>query len=92
LSLLEKETVFGHEIKARLEKRQKLFFKPNLVVPTCIEPQPHGPDRGSTTVTEWAFIAALMRWFHDKMDIGYYQMCIGEAATAMTSTAEYFSM
>jgi len=24
-------------------------------------------------------MAALMRWFHDKLGLAYHQMCIGEA-------------
>jgi hypothetical protein len=89
---LEMETNLTKEIKARLGKGQKLLFKPNLVMPSSIDPQTHGPDTGSTTVTDWTFIAALMRWFHDKMDISYYRMCVGEAATAMSPTAGYYSM
>ena len=92
LAPLEKQTVFSEEMKTRLGKGQKLLFKPNVVLPFNIDPQTHGPDQGCTTVTEWPFIAALMRWFHDKMDVSYYQMCLGEAATAMSSAAGYYSM
>lgn len=92
LAPLERETSFSKEIKSRLERGQKILFKPNLVMPSCIDPQTHGPDRGSTTCTEWPFIAALMRWFHDKLGISYYRMSLGEAATAMTSTASMYSL
>jgi len=27
-------------------------------------------------------IAALMRWFHDELDINYHQMALGEASTS----------
>lgn len=92
LTPLESETGFAKEIKSRLEKGQKLLFKPNLVNPANIHPQTHGPDFGYTACTEWPFIAALMRWFHDKLGVSYYQMSIGEAATAMTSAAGQYTM
>ncbi len=84
---LEKETGLSREIESRLERGQKLLFKPNLVNPDYIDPQTHGPGPGATACTEWAFIAALMRWFHDKLGITYHQMALGEAATAIPSAA-----
>jgi hypothetical protein len=90
LAPLERETGFGAEMKARVNEGQKLLFKPNLVNPMCIDPQNHGPAMGSTTCTEWPFIAALMRWFHDKLDIAYHQMSLGEAATCMTAAAHAY--
>ena len=92
LTPLEAETVFGQEIKLRLAKGQKLLFKPNLVNIQNIDPQTHGPDVGSTTCTEWPFVAALMRWFHEKIGVSYYQMTIGEAATLMPASAGHYSM
>jgi len=32
-----------------------------------------------------------MRWFHDKLDITYHEMAIGEAGTAMSATAAFYS-
>jgi hypothetical protein len=92
LSPLETETGFGKEIEARLAEGQKLLFKPNLVVIHNIDPQTHGPGSGSTTCTEWPFIAALMRWFHDKLGVSYHQMSVGEAATLMSSAARLYSI
>lgn len=92
LAPLDAETGFSSEIKSRIEKGQKLLFKPNLVVLLNIDPQTHGPGEGSTTCTEWPFVAALMRWFHDKLDISYHQMALGEAATVMPAAAGLFSM
>ncbi|MFX1394752.1 MAG: hypothetical protein ACFFAH_14420, partial [Promethearchaeota archaeon] len=77
LTPLEKDTSFFVQIKEKLEKGQKLLFKPNLVSPICIDPQTHGYSQGRDTCTDWAFIAALMRWFHDKGEISYYQMALG---------------
>jgi hypothetical protein len=92
LAPLDKETGFSREIKFRVDKGQKLFFKPNLVSISNIDPQTHGPDRGSTTCTEWPFVAALMRWFHDKLGIRYQQMALGEAATTTSVAASIYSM
>jgi hypothetical protein len=89
---LQEKTGFEHEIKSRLENGQKLLFKPNLVNAHCIDPETHGPATGSTACTEWAFIAALMRWFHDKLGINYHQMALGEAATIIPSAAAEYSM
>jgi hypothetical protein len=75
-----------------LAKGQKLLFKPNLVFLTNIDPQTHGPDTGCTTVTELGFVAALMRWFHDKMNVSYHQMCAGEASTAVAATAGLYTL
>jgi len=92
LSPLEKETGFSREIEARLARGQKLLFKPNLVFPNNIDPWTHGPGPGSTACTEWPFLAALMRWFHDKVGISYHQMAVGEAATGTSASAGMFSI
>ncbi len=92
LTPLEAETGFSKELHARIRKGQKLFFKPNLVGVTNIDPQTHGPASGSTANTEWPFVAALMRWFHDKQNIDYHQMALGEAATCMPAIAGLYSM
>jgi hypothetical protein len=91
LNMLEEETDFVEKVRERIEKGQKLLFKPNVVSPTNIDHQTHGPHWGSTACTEWPFIAALMRWFHEKLDISYYRMAIGEAATAIPATAQFYS-
>jgi hypothetical protein len=76
----------------RLTEGRKLLFKPNLVNPLNIDFLTHGPGLGNTACTEWPFVAALMRWFHDRMGVSYYQMSLGEAATAMSAVAGLFSM
>ena len=92
LGPLDAETEFGKEIKTRLDKGQKLLFKPNIVSATNIDPQTHGPGMGSTACTEWAFMAALMRWFRERFGVSYHQMALGEAATTTTAYAALFSM
>ncbi len=91
LNSLEQSTSFILQINEKVGKGQKILFKPNTVGPTCIDPITHGPSLGSNACTEWAFIAALMRWFHEKAGISYYKMTLGEAATAVTSAASGFS-
>lgn len=91
LAALERETGFGREIGSRVENGQKLLFKPNLVSIFCIDPQTHGPDVGSSACTDWAFVAALMRWFHDRLGISYHRMALGEAATSMVAAAAQHS-
>ncbi|MHA2185750.1 MAG: DUF362 domain-containing protein [Promethearchaeota archaeon] len=91
LTPLEQSTSFIAQIKERLEAGQKLLFKPNLVAPNCIDSQTHGPYTGVAACTDWCFIAALMRWFHEKAGISYYKMSLGEAATAMSATANMYS-
>ena len=92
LGPLKKESDFHLEIKSRIERGQKLLFKPNLVNPMNIDQHSHGPGMGSTACTEWAFIAALMRWFREKLEISYHMMAIGEASTMTTAVAGFFSM
>jgi hypothetical protein len=89
---LAEATGLGNEIRSRLDRGQKLLFKPNLVNPTNIDPQTNGPDFGYTACTEWSFMAALMRWFHDMMGVRYGQMAVGEAATMLTAAASDYSM
>lgn len=91
LASLVQETAMSGEIRSRLARGQKLFFKPNTVVPRIIEPLTHGLSSMATAATEWSFIAALMRWFHDKMGVRYHQMAVGEAATGMSSMAQLFT-
>ena len=87
---LEGEIGFAEEVRARVAKGQKLLFKPNLVTPGGIDHITHGP--GSVPIcTAWPFVAALMRWFHDKLGITYHQMSLGEAATATSAMAASYT-
>ena len=92
LEALNRETDFHLEIKSRVGKGQKLLFKPNIVNPVCINPHSHDAGPGSTACTEWAFVAALMRWFHEKLSISYHQMALGEASTMTSAIAAMFTM
>ncbi|MGZ3535439.1 MAG: DUF362 domain-containing protein [Thermodesulfobacteriota bacterium] len=89
---VEQETGFSGEIRSGIKNGRKLFFKPNLVSMTCIDPETHGPDRAVTACLEWSFLAALMRWFHDRMGVRYSEMAMGEAATMMSSAAATYTM
>jgi len=92
LGKLDEETGFTTSVKAQVKQGKKLLFKPNLVAPLCIDPATHGEGMGHTTCTEWPFMAALMRWFHDKMDISYHEMALGEAASATSAVGVLFSL
>jgi hypothetical protein len=92
LAPLEAQTTFGGDVKQRIEKGQRLLFKPNLVSVFNIDPQTHGPGQGSTTCTEWPFVAALMRWFHDRLDVSYHAMAVGDAASMTPAAASLFTM
>ncbi len=92
LAPLEEKTDLKKQIRTRLEKGQKLLFKPNTVSVHNIDARTHGPNPASTCSTEWSFIAALMRWFHDKLGISYHQMSLGEAATIMPSAANQYTL
>ena len=85
------DTPLGDEVKAELAQGKKLFFKPNLVNAACIDADDHGRGIGYTTCTAWPLIAALMRWFHDRIGVSYHQMALGEAATMMSALAAAYS-
>jgi len=91
LSQLDGETHFTRKVKSEVKAGKKLLFKPNIVNPRNIDPLTHGEGLGNPACTEWPFVAALMRWFHDKLDISYYQMMLGEAASATSIMAGIFS-
>ena len=87
LSPLRDETHFDRLLREELAKGKKLLFKPNLVNALAIDSGRHGPGEGYATCTAWPFVAALMRWLHDKLDISYHQMAVGEASTSMAANA-----
>lgn len=91
LSVLEQETSLRDRLRSELQAGKKLLFKPNLVNPTAIDGITHGEDKGAVICTEWPFIAALMRCFHDRFDIGYHQMALGDGATSTFIIAEMYS-
>lgn len=88
---LEDQTHFGRPIQAWIKDGRKLLFKPNLVKPTCIDPVTHGEDTGYDACSGWPFVAALMRWFHDRLDISYHDMSLGEAGTGVSTAAAFYS-
>jgi hypothetical protein len=91
LAGLDRETGFSSEVQSQIRSGKKLLFKPNLVGPSVIDPATHGEGSGDPICTQWPLIAALMRWFHDKLDISYTQMALGEASTSTFLLAFMFS-
>ena len=86
LESLDAEAPFSGDIKEQVSSGKKLFFKPNLVTLPIIDFTTHEP-RLIGSCTPWEFIAAVMRWFHDRCDITYHRMALGEAGTSMFSAA-----
>ena len=69
-------------IKAEVEAGKKLFFKPNVVNAAVLDLAGDGTpglDTGVVAATNWTFMAALLRFFHDRFGIPYYKMAVGEA-------------
>lgn len=91
LAGLDRETGFASQVKSQIRAGKRLLFKPNLVGPVAIDAETNGEGLGAPICTEWTLIAALMRWFHDRLDIHYYQMALGEASTAAQLNAAFFS-
>lgn len=87
LDNLNQETDFKTQIHSELSTGKKLLFKANGVSVNVIDETTHGAGPGAPICSQWPFVAALMRYFHDTMDISYYQMTFGEAST----TSELFS-
>jgi hypothetical protein len=78
LEALETESPFLADIKKQVATGKRLFFKPNVVVLPLIDWQTHGPGVPGAN-SHWEFVAAVLRWFHDKGGITYHQMAVGEA-------------
>ena len=91
LSVLDDEVAFSRDIVARVKRGQKLLFKPNIVFPAYIDHITHGPGNVGAC-TPWPFVAALMRWFHDKLGVTYHQMSLGEAGTSVTPMAGAYTL
>jgi uncharacterized protein (DUF362 family) len=89
---LAEATGFGEKVKAQVKEGKKVLFKPNLVNPVCIDPFTHGEGLGSPACTQWSFIAALMRWFHDHLEISYHAMAVGEAGTSISNASRLLGL
>ena len=67
---------------AEVEAGRKLFFKPNIVAANVLDFPGDGTPGLTTAVvaaTNWTFMAALLRFFHDELGIRFRQMAVGEA-------------
>jgi hypothetical protein len=89
---LAEATAFGKKVKSQVKEGKKVLFKPNIVSPICIDPGSHGEGMGAPACTPWAFIAAVMRWFHDQLEISYHSMAVGEAGTAVSNVSQLFGL
>lgn len=89
---LTEATGFGDIVAAQAKEGKRVLFKPNIVSPLCIDPAAHGEGMGNPACTPWAFLAALLRWFHDKLDISYHSMAVGEAGTGISNASRLFGL
>jgi len=90
IEALDGEVSFSRDILKHLEAGKKLLFKPNMVSLPAIDPRTHEP-RLLGVCTPWEFVAAVMRWFHDKKSISYHQMSMGEAGPRTSLAAALMS-
>ncbi|MFC1958297.1 DUF362 domain-containing protein, partial [Chloroflexota bacterium] len=86
MEALDSEEPFSAEVSELVAAGKLLLFKPNLVTLPTLDPETHDPALVGTC-TPWSFLAAVMRWFHDKCAITYYRMAVGEAGTATSKAA-----
>jgi len=86
LESLDAEAPFSGEVKRQVEVGKTLFLKPNLVIQPIISFRTHAPSMPESC-TPWEFVAAVMRWFHDRQGVTYHQMAVGEAGTAVSAAA-----
>jgi len=89
---LAEATGFGEKVRAQVKKGKKVLFKPNIVSPICINPVTHGEGLGNPACTPWAFMAALLRWFHDELEISYHSMAVGEAGTGVSNVSRLLGL
>jgi hypothetical protein len=92
LGPLGEETDCAERIREEVGRGKKVLFKPNLVIPEHIDPLTHGESSFKGVCTEWPFIAALMRWIHDNLDVSYHQMALGETATLTSMYEGYYNL
>jgi hypothetical protein len=92
LGPLGEGTDFGDRFREEVAKGKKLLFKPNLVIPEHIDPLTHGESSFKGVCTEWPFMAALMRWIHDNLEVSYHQMALGETATLTSMYQGYYNL
>jgi len=86
MQALDKETSFSGDVRRQVKGGKKLFFKPNLVSLPAIDPRTHNPVLWGTCLP-WEFLSAVMRWFHDEMNISYHQMALGEGGAGTAAAA-----
>ncbi len=91
LTALDLETDFGKELLRRIEEGKKLLLKPDLSNPDAIDDVTHGEGEGADYCTQWPFVAAVMRWFHDNLQIKYSQMAIGDASPYIINLSSRYS-
>jgi len=86
--LLKSDPALKNKLLSEVYLGKKILFKPNAIHPMVLDTAGDGtPGSGITVATDWVMLAALMRWMHDKLDISYYKMAMGEAGSFVTPYA-----
>lgn len=91
LSKLDKETNFKDKIKDDINKGKKILLKPDITNSVIIDPITHNKTNTKNISTEWPIVAAIMKWFHDELNISYSKMSIGDASPSTFIISKYFS-
>ncbi|BBF43761.1 hypothetical protein lbkm_2449 [Lachnospiraceae bacterium KM106-2] len=91
LDTLDQETDFKSLVLCQIAEGKKLLFKVNGVGINVIDGITHGAGNAAPICSQWPFVAALMRYFHDSLNISYYQMTFGEASTSAQLFATTYS-
>ena len=91
LSKLDKEIHFKEKVKYDVNKGKKLLFKPNIIGSIAIDPITHREADTKKICTEWPIVAAIMRWFHDELNISYSKMSIGESSASTLMISKFLS-
>ncbi len=76
LTKLNQETSFGNEAQARIQQGKWLLLQPDCRQPISIDPLTHREGEDYDCCTKWPLLAAVMRWFHDRLNISYYKMIV----------------
>lgn len=86
--LLEGNPPLKEAVLSEVNSGKKLLLKINAILPTVLDlPGDGSPGQGLVVCTDWTVVAALLRWFHDKLGITYHQMAVGEAGSFVTPNA-----
>ncbi len=77
LSALQTEAGFSAAVWKRLRQGRKIIFRPAAGSTINTNDRRNAPEHGINLDAGWVFAATVMRWFHDRPRVSYYDMCLG---------------